>query len=207
MSATPSLLPPPVCPDTSTTLTEAVAALDAERLDLYWRLKGKKGHVGLSKQDLDGLFASFDIAKSKRRKHTLAETVWTPSGGESAAESELLRQQAGGPARRKRRQRRGRPRGKSAEGAPAALSSALPADEKEFLDACARSAWVVLSCVEPGDVDDWAARWRAHRIRTNILESFRALCRGGSTAARRMKRGGVAGSSSAAARKATSAAI
>ena len=35
------------------------------------------------------------------------------------------------------------------------------------------SALIVISCLEPTDID-WAARWRQHRVEENILLSLRA---------------------------------
>ena len=116
-------------------------ALVKQRKDLYWRLKGLKGHRGLSKEQLESHFDMFGISKRKRRKRKLCNMVW-------CVDEEPWRK-----------------------------SSAVKVGQGTMMsDQNARnrgSALIVISCLEPTDID-WAARWRQHRVEENILLSLRA---------------------------------
>ena len=76
-------LPLPKYPNEFSSLSEAEKALKISRKNLYWRLKGKKGkHIGLNLKDLERHFVGFNLSKQKKRKHKLANVVWTSTAAE-----------------------------------------------------------------------------------------------------------------------------
>ena len=74
-SSSPQLTPPSY-PNEHDSLSAASKALQLSRKDLYWRLKGKKGHVGLDSIELGKHFDEFCLSKLKKRKLKLSKLVW-----------------------------------------------------------------------------------------------------------------------------------
>ena len=76
-------LPLPKYPNEFSSLSKAEKALKISRRNLYWRLKGKKGkHIGLNLKELERHFVGFNLSKQKKRKHKLANVVWTSTAAE-----------------------------------------------------------------------------------------------------------------------------